>query len=271
MFGLKPVITGSKLMNEQQYNHAREDVVCPIQTELDRRNPVGFNAGNGSDSENSLDGIQVDDENDNRRLAEREMRRLEQYKMQKYLPRLKMTHSLGNKDSKGRWIEIGVGPVEKRGENLPSGNNISDYLDAKGRMDLLAFFKDHQQQFPNLFIVIQREIARRVTEAGCERFFGQSGYVSQPRRSQLGVRNYERLALLGHILQHVYVDPKFVAEEYLARCKRGAWKKENTLESLKCYNLERILEAKEMGKEEPSKVDLDVYVGDVVGDIDDED
>jgi hypothetical protein len=29
---------------------------------------------------------------------------------------------------------------------------------------------------------------------------------------------------------------------------------------------------KEMGKEEPSKVDLDVYyVGDVVGDIDDED
>jgi hypothetical protein len=166
-----------------------------------------------------------------------------------------MTHSLGNKDSKGRWIEIGVGPVEKRGENLPSGNNISDYLDAKGRMDLLAFFKDHQQQFPNLFIVIQREIARRVTEAGCERFFGQSGYVSQPRRSQLGVRNYERLALLGHILQHVYVDPKFVAEEY----------------SLKCYNLERILEAKEMGKEEPSKVDLDVYVGDVVGDIDYED
>ena len=57
----------------------------------------------------------------------------------------------------------------------------------------------------------------------------------------------------------------------MARCKRGAWKKENTLESLKCYNLERILEAKEMGKEEPSKVDLDVYVGDVVGDIDDED
>jgi hypothetical protein len=81
----------------------------------------------------------------------------------------------------------------------------------------------------------------------------------------------EACYLLGHILQHVYVDPKFVAEEYLARCKRGAWKKENTLESLKCYNSERILEAKEMGKEEPSKVDLDVYVGDVVGDIDDED
>jgi hypothetical protein len=35
--------------------------------------------------------------------------------------------------------------------------------------------------------------------------------------------------------------------------------------------LERILKVKEMGKEEPSKVDLDVYVGEVVGDIDDED
>jgi hypothetical protein len=35
--------------------------------------------------------------------------------------------------------------VEKLGENLLSGNNIADYLDAKGRIDLLAFFKDHQQ------------------------------------------------------------------------------------------------------------------------------
>ena len=129
----------------------------------------------------------------------------------------------------------------------------------------------HQQQFPNLFLIIQREIARRVTEAGCERFFGQSGYVSQPRRSQLGVRNYERIAMLGHILQHVYVDPKRVANEYLNRSKRGAWKKENTVESLKCYNLERLLEAKETGTEQPAAVDLDVYVGEVIGDMEDGD
>jgi hypothetical protein len=60
---------------------------------------------------------------------------------------------LAKKDLKGCWIEVQVGPVEKHGENLLSGNNIADYLDAKGRIDLLAFFKDHQQQLPNLKLV----------------------------------------------------------------------------------------------------------------------
>ncbi len=82
-------------------------MVRAIQTELDKKNPGNVN-GNNSDDKNSLNGIQqVDDENDNRRIAEREMRRLEQYKMQKYLPCIKMTHCLGNKDPKdrslGRW------------------------------------------------------------------------------------------------------------------------------------------------------------------------
>jgi hypothetical protein len=40
-----------------------------------------------------------------------------------------MTHSFGNKDLKGCWIEI-------FGENLLFGNNTADYLDAKGRFDL---------------------------------------------------------------------------------------------------------------------------------------
>jgi hypothetical protein len=71
-------------------------------------------------------------------------------------------------------------------------------------MNLLTFFKDHETRFPTLFIIIvQREVLRRVVEVGCERFFGLSGYTSQPRRSMLGVRNYERIVLLLFILCHV--------------------------------------------------------------------
>ena len=33
-----------------------------------------------------------------------------------------------------------------------------------------------------------------------------------------------------------------VTQEYLCQCNAGSWKKENTLESLKCWNLERILD-----------------------------
>ena len=35
----------------------------------------------------------------------------------------------------------------------------------------------------------------------------------------------------------------WVAKEYLRWCKAGAWKKENTEDALKCWNLERVLDA----------------------------
>lgn len=272
LFGLKPVIVGSKLMTETQYDHAREAVVRLIQEELDSKNPI-TSSGAKDDDDNSLDGeIAESDENDNRRLAEREMRRFESHKMQKYIPERKLGRKLSNVDSKGRLIEVGVGPVKAKGDDLPSGKNIANYVDLKGRFDALAFFKDHSNTFPNLFIIALREASRRVVEVGCERFFGLSGYISQPRRSQLAVRNYERISLLASILASVYIDPKEVAAEYLARCKRGAWKKENTVESLKCFNLERMISAEEMGMAVPDDVELEQYMtGDVdVIELDDE-
>ena len=93
-------------------------------------------------------------------------------------------------------------PLINRGEDLPSKKNLADYLDKKGRIDLLEFFNDHKDRFPNLFTIVQREASRRAVEVGCERFFGLSGYISQPRRSRLNVRNYERLAM-WHILCRV--------------------------------------------------------------------
>ena len=124
------------------------------------------------------------------------MHKFEKYKMQCFIPKVKHGRCLKNEDSKGRLIKLGIGAVEKRGENLPSGNNIADYLDHKGRMNLLQFFKEHQSSFPNLFIIVQREASRRVVEVGCKRFFGQSGYISNPRHTRFCVRNYERIDII---------------------------------------------------------------------------
>jgi hypothetical protein len=128
-------------------------------------------------------------------------------------------------------------------------------------MNLLTFFKDHKIRFPTLFVIVQREVSRRVVEVGCERFFGLSGYISQSRRSMLGVRNYERIALLSFILLHVFIDANWAAEDYLKRCKAGVWKKENTVESLKCFNLERIINAVDGdGAELPRDNDIEEYL-----------
>ena len=52
---------------------------------------------------------------------------------------------------------------------------------------------------------------------GCERFFNLSGYISSPKRTSLGVRTYERLAMLSNLIQNVYVNEERIAEEYLRR------------------------------------------------------
>jgi hypothetical protein len=41
--------------------------------------------------------------------------------------------------------EIIVGPVEENRKDLPSGKNLGDYINEKGRMDVLKFFVDHKK------------------------------------------------------------------------------------------------------------------------------
>ena len=76
--------------------------------------------------------------------------------------------------------------------------------------------------FPTLWIVVQCESSRRQVEIGCERFSSLSGYISAPRCTRLGMRTYERLAMMASILQKIYINKEWVAKEYLKRCKKGA-------------------------------------------------
>ena len=102
-------------------------------------------------------------------------------------------------------------------------------------------------------------------EVGCERFFSLSGYISAARRTRLGVRTYERIALLSSILQKVYIDVDWVAKEYLRRCKKGAWKKGLTDDAVKCWNLERILDAELQGVSKPEELTADDLIAEMNG------
>jgi hypothetical protein len=82
-----------------------------------------------------------------------------------------------------------------------------------------------------------------MVEVGCERFFALSGYVSAPRSSRLGIRNYKRIAMLSMIIKKLYVGLKWVAAEYLKRCRLKQWKRQDDEEALKCWNLERKIES----------------------------
>ena len=87
------------------------------------------------------------------------------------------------------------------------------------------------------------EAALKNAEVGCEQFFSLSGYVSEPCRTRLGVRTYERIELVAAILPKVHIDKEWAEQEYLIRCKAGAWKKDSSMDALKCWNFERVIDA----------------------------
>ena len=53
---------------------------------------------------------------------------------------------------------------------------------------------------------------------------------------------------------------EWVAKEYSKRCKKGARKKENTKEVLKCWNLEPVIDADLIGDSQPSELIMNELV-----------
>jgi hypothetical protein len=71
--------------------------------------------------------------------------------------------------------------------------------------------------------------------------------------------------MLASIIQSIHIDNHWVAQQYIEQCKKGIWKKENTEEALKCWNLERIIDAEQQGKDAPSELKLEDLLNEEAG------
>ena len=65
------------------------------------------------------------------------------------------------------------------------------------------------------------------------------------------------LAILAAMIQKVYIDYEWAAKEYLHCSREKAWDDETTKETLKCFNLERIIEAEFHGTFTPPELTID--------------
>ena len=244
--------------------HFYADVIRRLQDILDRQSPPDDEVEVVEEDDSEEEGDLPARENKNYNIAKAEFDSFVRYKRNVFRPTLDRSKSsvlYGDNESGKRW-EILVGPVVERGANLPSGRNLADYIDSHsgGRLNVTKFFADHCKTFPTIWILVQSEAAMRNVEVGCERFFSLTGYISAPRRTRIGVRTYERIAMLASMLPKVYIDMEWVSKEYLRRCKAGAWKKENTEEALKCWNLERVLDAELQRMPTPPPLTLEQLV-----------
>ncbi len=239
-----------------------------MQDILDARSPtidVELLASDNDDRDSDDEALPVT-QNINYNLADKEVSDFESFKCNTYQPSFAKKEEGLTGMFQGSLKEIVVGTAITRGMDMPSGNNLFDYIDKQGRMCLIHFFEDYKDGFPNMWILVQREASRQVVEVGCEHFLGLSRYISSPRRTRLGIRNYERIAMLASIMRVVYIDPEWVATEYLRQCKSGAWKKESNDEALKCWNLEQILDAERFGEPKPPQLTMNDLLSDLEGD-----
>jgi hypothetical protein len=74
--------------------------------------------------------------------------------------------------------------------------------------------------------------------------------------------------MLASIMRVVYIDPEWVACEYMRRTKAGVWKAADN-EALKCFNLERILDAETQGHLEPPEITMEDLLRESDGELDD--
>jgi hypothetical protein len=145
-------------------------LIQEMQDYLDARHPslcVDSDEGNSNDS-SSTDGYLAEKTNCSYNRAEEEFNTFESFKLNKYRPKWVRAKSeiLSGIGLNGDMEEIIVGPVEDNGKDLPLGKNLGDYVNEKGRVDMLKSFEEHKKYFPTLWIIVQREAARQVVEVG---------------------------------------------------------------------------------------------------------
>jgi hypothetical protein len=120
---------------------------------------------------------------------------------------------------------------------------MADYIDRKsGRFDATKQVKEHCNIFPTLWILVQSQAAIQNIEIVCESIFSLTSYISAPRCAYLCIHTHEHITILANILKKVYIGKEWTTKEYLRCCKTGAWKKKNTVDTLKCWNLEFVLD-----------------------------
>jgi hypothetical protein len=70
--------------------------------------------------------------------------------------------------------------------------------------------------------------------------------------------------MLSSIIRSIYIDPKWVAEEYLRRGCQKKWKTLDDEEALKCWNLELEIEAELDNEAYALELTMDDIIGELV-------
>ena len=128
---------------------------------------------------------------------------------------------LGGHDSEGQpkfSPILAIGPVKKRGKDLPSMCNHADYVGSRGYYDLTQFMIDHKRELPSLSNTFLGKLAPYATsESDCESLFSESGHLAKSHMNRTNVETFKRMCLAKHRIARIYCDKEKVKTEFLRR------------------------------------------------------
>ena len=125
--------------------------------------------------------------------------------------------------------------------------NLAEFIDDTSYFDLIKFLDRNKKTFPYLYKLGCCLASLKTNEVGCERFFSQAGYVSNPRRTRLNVHNYEAMAMLKRNMQQVFIDEDWVVQQYMSLESSKGWETEETRQDNLVTALERELYVEDVG------------------------
>jgi hypothetical protein len=246
----KQRIVASKVMTEQQFTAAQEELISRLQSmreaECGARSLIPKAAGS-DDSNDNLDDVYEPPVSSEHQAAQNEW--IQYCRIVKPSRKFPKKYKLEGLITVG---EIQLGIVEEPGQDLEASYpfkkcNLADFIDATGYFDLVKFLGFNQKSFPYLYKLACCLAALRTNEVGCERFFSIAGYVSNPRRTRLKVRHYESIAMLKRNMQQVYIDEDWVVKQYMQLEQAKAWASIDTVNDLRVAALEQELHADDLG------------------------
>lgn len=247
--GKKRIIDAS-LMTVEQYDAAEEDLFGRMKLMREREDShvdaLLSDGGGSGDDDDSLDEIIV------RSISTYHEKAKDEFRIYCNIVKAKRKHC--PKTYIGTTLNLGsiqMGKVGERGDDIKASQpfitcNLADFIGEDGRFDLVGFFELERNCFPTLYKLSVCLASIRTNEVGCERFFSTAGYVSCPRRTRLKVRNYECLATLKSNIQNVFIDERWVVEQYLRMEKKKSWADLDTDDDLRVLTLERELLAESL-------------------------
>ena len=104
-----------------------------------------------------------------------------------------------------------IGSVVNRGKYFPSGKNHTDYVNAKGKYDIVGFITDHCEDFKFVYnFSVGKQALHITTEVYCEYLFSQAGHLLHPNCIRTIAETFEILVMVEHIIDHLYCCPEKV-------------------------------------------------------------